>query len=217
MYIDYAIKGRTFQFIIFTFQELQTSLKENVDSTGLTVTSSSLMPDRVLYLCPGHVASWQIGVDLTEIPKDVFGGYSKFVTSIKLPNNRLTEIPPSTFENLPNLLKIDLSENFLESVPDTIGLCKSLRFLELAENNLTDLPMTLAECSQFYRVDISKNCMDTFPLVLTKTYSIVRILANDLLFTSLPDNIGNLTNLEVFNPDCYLNIYQRWKSKIMLF
>ncbi|XP_069136652.1 uncharacterized protein [Argopecten irradians] len=181
--------------------ELRLFFEKNMDNSGLTPTQSSMMPGRTLYICPGHAASWQIGTELSEIPVDTFKGYSNFITSIKLPNNRLTEIPEEVFLNLPHLLKLDVNENFLDSIPESLGQCTNLHYLDLAENNLLDLPASLSNCKHVCRVDISDNRMEVMPPVLMKMPALRRLIANDLLWTSLPENIGDMPSLEVF----YLN------------
>ncbi|XP_060074414.1 uncharacterized protein LOC132554131, partial [Ylistrum balloti] len=184
--------------------ELQLSVENALDNTGLLPTESSLMPGRMLYICPGHAASWQIGVELSEIPEYIFKGYSNFITSIKLPNNHLTSITPEAFLNLPHLLKLDVSENFLDVLPETLGQCCNLHYLDLAENNLLDLPTSLSNCKHLCRIDISQNRMDVLPPVLIKLPELKRLVANDLFLTSLPENIGDMPNLNVLymNGNC---------------
>ncbi|XP_033749498.1 LOW QUALITY PROTEIN: uncharacterized protein LOC117334139 [Pecten maximus] len=184
--------------------ELQLSFEKNLDSSGLTSTMSSMMPGRMLYICPGHAASWQIGTVLSEIPVDTFQGYSNFITSIKLPNNRLTSIPEEVLLNLPHLLKLDVSENYLDILPESLGQCLNLHYLDLAENNLLDLPTTLSNCKLVCRVDISHNRMEFMPPVLLKMPGLKRLIANDLMWTSLPENIGDMPSLDVLyiNGNC---------------
>ncbi|XP_021360647.1 uncharacterized protein LOC110455055 [Mizuhopecten yessoensis] len=184
--------------------ELQLSVEKNGEKTGLLPIESSMVPGRMLYICPGHAACWQIGLELSDIPIDLFQGYSNFMTSIKLPNNHLTSIPPEVFLNLPHLLKIDVSENFLDSLPETIGQCVNLHYLDLAENNLLDLPASLSNCKRICRIDISENRMEVLPPVLVEMPGLRRLIANDLLLTSLPENIGDMPILDVLymNGNC---------------
>lgn len=51
-------------------------------------------------------------------------------------DNHLLEVPVEGFENLANLKNLDLSDNFIETVPSGISHLYSLEILDLTNNYL---------------------------------------------------------------------------------
>jgi Leucine-rich repeat (LRR) protein len=45
------------------------------------------------------------------------------------------------------LIRVEMYENLLEKLPESIGSCSLLQMLDFADNNLTDLPQSLAKCT----------------------------------------------------------------------
>ena len=124
--------------------------------------------------------------------------------SIDMPANQIKEIPEEMFKVLPNLAEFDCSNNFIETLPASVGNCKKLYSLTLRENNLHDLPDSLTECKELFRLDIASNVMTEFPAVVTKLTWLNRLYASHMMLTSLPEDIGNLVNLEklLINGNC---------------
>ncbi|XP_060062845.1 uncharacterized protein LOC132543370 [Ylistrum balloti] len=188
--------------------QLRSLIKDNLTRFGLATT---MRKKKQNYVCECHAACRSpVGTNnsLTEIPKLVFSGNPNLVTCLKLQGNRLTNIPADTFVNLPHLLKLDLSENYIDVLPESIGLCKDLLFLNVEANNLMDLPASLVHCTNIYQVHISNNRMQVLPPVLVQMKGIRRLLACNLMLTDLPENIGDMANLSflLLKGNCLTNL-----------
>ena len=78
----------------------------------------------------------RIGCDLTQIPNNISAGSSK----VYLANNKISEIPSDTFENLSQLMVLDLSMNRISEIePGAFAKLSGMRVLNLQGNILTTL------------------------------------------------------------------------------
>ncbi|XP_033749950.1 uncharacterized protein LOC117334433 [Pecten maximus] len=165
------------------------SLLKRSNKCGLKVKDGA-------FLCPGHVACLEPEVNLSEFQTNVFQGYKPFISQIVKSNNHLETIQKTAFEDLPNLCKFSLPENFLEVVPDTIVKCRFLKELCLADNDLLELPSALYSCTELTHLDISNNRMVKLPSALAHMGNLQVLRLNNLLLKSLPDTIGHLQRLK---------------------
>ena len=183
---------------------------ESDEGTDLCSIPSIMMPDRNLYLCPGHANSWLIGLKwlMPEIPIDKFEGYGKFVVSIKYTNNNLITIPDKLFTECRSMIKLDLQNCCIEKIPESIGECKNLMYFDIESNNVEDLPNSMADLPLLRRVCLDDNIMMKLPPVITRLHTITRLIMNNLMLTSLPDNFGNIANLEqlYMNGNCLTSL-----------
>lgn len=166
------------------------------EKSGLHATESVMVAEKILYLCEGHKAAYQSRSDFTQLSPSEFGGYARFIRDLKIVKTAMVSIPEDLFTSMPYLIRVEMYENLLEKLPESIGSCSLLQMLDVADNNLTDLPQSLAKCKELFRLDIGRNTMETVPSVVPKL-KLKRLLLNNMLLTSLPDNIGDLETLEM--------------------
>ena len=109
-----------------------------------------------------------------EIPQELLdlGVTSLEQTELDLSNNNLDELPES-IGLLTNLVRLELGSNNLEYLPESIGNLTNLERLELGSNNLEYLPESIGNLTKLEYLDLESNNL-----------------------TSLPESFGNLTNLE---------------------
>ncbi|XP_052783651.1 uncharacterized protein LOC128219737 isoform X2 [Mya arenaria] len=181
--------------LVRTSTESQEISQDYFEKTGYMVVTSKFNRNLELYLCPGHKHTMINKTGLEEIPKNLYGKYSLFVTFIDLQHNDLTHLPKEFFENLPNVTHIAVGHNFIQNLPSTIGCCKKLLSLQIHENNISKLPDTFADLKLLQTLDIGNNCFPEFPPMITKITSLTRLLLHNSFFTDLPEDIGNLKNL----------------------
>jgi len=106
----------------------------------------------------------------------------------------------------PNHIKeLDLSFCDLKKLPESLLQCTQIRKLDLSYNKLTDLPQDIVGFAQLETLDISNNSFEKFPSALG---SLARLKVLDcsqgfLCYAEtnlvLPDNFGQLKNLESLN------------------
>ncbi|MGM0579883.1 MAG: T9SS type A sorting domain-containing protein [Bacteroidota bacterium] len=118
-------------------------------------------------------------------------------------NNELVGQIPPEIGQLRMLRNLDLSGNSLEgSVPIEIGQMDSLEFLYLENLNLTgEFPSEILNCSNLREIWFSNNNFTgTFPDVLNlPNFRALQAGGNPNLLVDLPDNLGDLTQLELLS------------------
>jgi Leucine-rich repeat (LRR) protein len=91
--------------------------------------------------------------------------------SLNLSNNRLTALPESLGQVV-QLPALDLANNQLTALPESLGRLARLESLDLYNNQLTALPESLGDLARLQSLDISRNQL-----------------------TALPDSVGRLRQL----------------------
>lgn len=161
----------------------------------------TLFGEDEIYLCASHYNAWQANKELTEVPLPKISDYSAYMLSLHLQGNQLSSIPKQLFEQLPNLLDLDISTNLILDIPEEIGLCTKMLNLSLHRNQIRHIPESITNMTQLNRLDISNNLLKEVPACICKLTKLVCLYMRTMQLTSLPDDIGNLTLLEKF----YLN------------
>ncbi|CAM0148969.1 unnamed protein product [Urochloa decumbens] len=122
-----------------------------------------------------------------------------------LDNNMLTGPIPDCFGNLRNMFVLDLSKNkFYGNIPITLGNLYILNELYLQENRLSGvIPAELAGCAKLLALNLSSNNLGgPVPQGLfgkLNQLNWLLDLSNNQFAHSIPDDIGNLINLESLN------------------
>ena len=98
-------------------------------------------------------------------------------TKLDLYNNNLTSLPES-IGSLSNLQELDLSYNNLINISESIGSLSNLKKLWLSNNKLTSLPESIGSLSNLKELYLSNNNL-----------------------TSLSESIATLTKIEKLNLD----------------
>ncbi|CAA6671129.1 unnamed protein product [Spirodela intermedia] len=96
------------------------------------------------------------------------------VTKLDLSNNNLESIPESLVARLLNVVVLDLHSNQLRTLPNSMGCLSKLRVLNVSGNMLESLPKSIEDCR-----------------------ALEELVANFNKLTALPDTMGfELTNLQ---------------------
>ena len=149
-----------------------------------------------LYSKAGEIISLNLSRNLSlDVPRD-FIQSCKHLRDIKYNNNEVRRLPPS-LSRASKLTYLDASNNRLDQLEhaelDTLtGLLK----MNLANNRLKSLPSYFGAYRSLRSLNISSNFLDKFPPFLCELQSLVDL---DLSFNAigkLPDEIGELKNLE---------------------
>lgn len=91
-------------------------------------------------------------------------GFCKITTLVlvNLSDNKIQAVTDS-IAGLVNLETLDLSGNVLVSLPDSLGLLKRLKFLNVSGNKLKCLPDSISMCSELIELDASYNQLIYLP------------------------------------------------------
>lgn len=68
---------------------------------------------------------------------------------------------------IPNLEKLNLTDNLLTTLPDTIGALTSLKEINLTRNEIESLPESVENLNSLEVISLYENDLRTFPVVLT--------------------------------------------------
>ena len=130
-------------------------------------------------------------LDNNKISQPIFS-HSSSILYLSLVNNSITEYPgvlPSS------LTTLDLSENFILSIPEKLLLLNSsLMKLYLRENHLEYLPASIVNLNQLKVFDISKNRLRQLPDGIGQLKSMVSLNISYNELTTLPKSIANLSD-----------------------
>ncbi|KAD6455187.1 hypothetical protein E3N88_09893 [Mikania micrantha] len=83
----------------------------------------------------------------------------KYTKHLHLGSNRFTGLVPDAFQNLTNVLTLDISQNYLSGrIPEFLGELSNLRILLLGKNNFFgSIPEKLCQLNNVSLIDISSN------------------------------------------------------------
>ena len=125
---------------------------------------------------------------------------SRGEAQLELSNRKLHVFPLEIFM-FGKLEVLKLGKNYFEEIPLAISRLRSLRCLQLQENRLTFLPETISNCTHLVEVNLTKNQLAALPtsVGMLKNLRILRLGQNS--FECLPHEIGYLSNL------CYLDLH----------
>ncbi|KAG0265353.1 hypothetical protein BG011_004898 [Mortierella polycephala] len=89
--------------------------------------------------------------------------FMKALRELDLSHNKLCFLPADTGHPNSHLRQLVASDNKLEAIPKSIGLCHELRSLNLGRNQLTSLPTEIADLKQLDTLDLSENLLCVIP------------------------------------------------------
>uniref|UniRef100_A0A2N9JBH1 non-specific serine/threonine protein kinase n=1 Tax=Fagus sylvatica TaxID=28930 RepID=A0A2N9JBH1_FAGSY len=129
---------------------------------------------------------------------------SQNLVRLRLGSNSLNgTIPSATFENLNNLMYLELENNALfGSVPPDLGSCKNLALLSLSGNQLNGtLPGKLGDLGQLQVMKLQSNKLGgEIPIEITQLQKLLTLnISWNSLVGSIPFNISKLQNLVNLN------------------
>ncbi|EEH45072.1 uncharacterized protein PADG_01222 [Paracoccidioides brasiliensis Pb18] len=142
---------------------------------------------------------------------------------LKLANNKLQGSLTPSICSLCKLEVLDLRDNALTELPDTLANLSSLRVINVAENQLTSLPFEALTALPLVEVNAQKNCLQghLLPSTVTRlnTLQILNVAGNRLESLSPAEHL-ELPNLQQLSVDAnrikVLPNISTWKSILTL-
>ena len=113
---------------------------------------------------------------------------------LNLDDNSLTELPDS-ISDLSSLNMLQLSNNKLTSLPNNIGNLSDLEYLHLSGNELTSLPTSIGNLESLITLYLADNRLTSLPSSVGNLNSLTGLNVGENELTNLPDTINNLENL----------------------
>ncbi|KAL2338698.1 hypothetical protein Fmac_013144 [Flemingia macrophylla] len=122
------------------------------------------------------------------------------ICKLDLSNNNLQNIPESLTARLLNMVVLDVHSNQLRSLPNSIGCLSKLKILNVSGNLVEYLPKTIENCRSLEELNANFNKLSQLPesigfeLINLKKLS---VNCNKLVF--LPRSTSHLTTLKVLD------------------
>jgi hypothetical protein len=143
-------------------------------------------------------------------------GYGFPLLSELILSNNLLQTIPNSIGNIISLKILDLHNNKLNSLPESIGNLVNLISLDLDDNSLITLPESLVNLSKLKTLGLTNNKVIKLPNQMTKLTSLKNLFVNDnTKLTELPElNYANLDIIEFENTGIkvYPSSFQNYKG-----
>lgn len=157
---------------------------QTVDLTNNQLTSLPLQFSRLTSLQKLHLGRNRLtheGLPLSLQP--AFDG----LQMLSISHNMLSEIPPVCI--LTSLTGLDLSGNYLTSLPESIGWMSNLQKLNLAANALEGLPTSIGKCASLADLILSDNKLNSLPAEVGSLQKLQNLLVDGNQLSAIPRTI----------------------------
>ena len=143
-----------------------------------------------------NIPKWINGTDK---PQEVY--FSDQIDSLEilnLNNNLLNRIPES-IGNLSSLKKLDLGHNSLFKIPPTIGNLEHLEFLSVEHNQLNSIPNSIGELNSLKELNLNNNRLTSLPNTIQNLVNLETLSLENNNLNLIPSSIGRLEKLRKVN------------------
>ncbi|CAL5069820.1 unnamed protein product [Urochloa decumbens] len=118
------------------------------------------------------------------------------ITTLDLSNNNLQSIPESIIARLLNVVVLDVRSNQLKSLPNSIGCLSKLKVLNVSGNLIQELPATIEECRALEELNANFNQLTKLPDTLGfELHGLRRLSVNSNKIAYLPSSTSHMMAL----------------------
>lgn len=118
-------------------------------------------------------------------------------TELALTGLGLIDISPLTSFN--NLQKLNIFDNQITTIPDSISNLAKLKQLNIYDNKITIIPDSLAKLTNLKEFYLNNNQVKVIPDSLAKLTNLTDLMLQENQIKVIPDSLSDLTNLQKFN------------------
>jgi regulator of replication initiation timing len=97
------------------------------------------------------------------------------------------------------VIKLDLSNNGMRSLPPEIGRFRNLQYLNLSRNQLLDLPPEIGRLTKLQVLNVTGNQLDQLPNEIGNLVNLKQLIVSQNFLKRIPPEVGKLTRLEFFD------------------
>ncbi|XP_061181833.1 leucine-rich repeat protein soc-2 homolog [Saccostrea echinata] len=135
--------------------------------------------------------------DLVTLPPQIVNGIGPDITKLQLDFNDIKELPLSFGEVCVNLQVLSLVGNQLKEFPQSVGSLSQLKELNVNENELRNLPDSVCKLCNLEVLKLTGNQLQMLPNDLGEIRSLKAFYCDENKLTKLPLTLGLFTNLEI--------------------
>ncbi|EYU18192.1 hypothetical protein ABFS82_10G068200 [Erythranthe guttata] len=122
------------------------------------------------------------------------------ICKLDLSNNNLQNIPESLTARLLNLIVFDVRSNQLKTLPNSIGCLSKLKVLNVSGNLIQSLPRTIENCRSLEELNANFNKLSQLPDTIGfELQNLKKLSVNSNKLVFLPYSTSHLTNLRVLD------------------
>ncbi|OIW20475.1 hypothetical protein TanjilG_11878 [Lupinus angustifolius] len=122
------------------------------------------------------------------------------ICKLDLSNNNLQNIPESLTARLLNLLVLDLHSNQMRFLPNSIGCLSKLKVLNVSANFIESLPKTIENCRSLEELNCNFNKLSELPDTIGfELINLKKLLVNSNKLMFLPSSTSNLVSLKILD------------------
>ncbi|XP_077215266.1 plant intracellular Ras-group-related LRR protein 6-like [Tasmannia lanceolata] len=142
-------------------------------------------------------------VDLSGLSLDILPNPSiniGYISKLDLSNNNLQSIPESLTARLLNVVVFDVHSNQIKSLPNSIGCLSKLKVLNVSGNLLYSFPKTLENCRALEELIANFNKLTKLPDTIGfDLINLKKLSVNSNKLAFLPLSTSHMTNLRVLD------------------
>ncbi|KAK9097447.1 hypothetical protein Sjap_022944 [Stephania japonica] len=122
------------------------------------------------------------------------------IHKLDLSNNNLESIPESLTARMLSLVVLDVHSNQLKALPNSIGCLSKLKTLNFSNNLIQSLPKTIENCRSLEELNGNFNQLRQLPDTIGfELLNLQRLYVNSNKLALLPYSISHLTNLRILD------------------
>eukprot|EP01130_Rhizamoeba_saxonica_P014315 TRINITY_DN6248_c0_g1_i1.p1 TRINITY_DN6248_c0_g1~~TRINITY_DN6248_c0_g1_i1.p1 ORF type:complete len:753 (-),score=146.98 TRINITY_DN6248_c0_g1_i1:51-2309(-) len=193
-------------------QQLHTMQASYVEDGIQKLLSQKGITEEMIHSLPNHAVEvisycFQITSNSLSVTKEGINQFPGpilnafyFITELNLVENNLSELPESV-NSLSHLRNLKLSYNQFSCFPEIFGLDK-LIYLDLDFNQITSIPSKINQLVSLQYLDLERNRIKQYPYELTELPDIEHVNLNSNRITLLPPELGfteSLKKLRLWN------------------
>ncbi|RUP25516.1 hypothetical protein BC936DRAFT_138831 [Jimgerdemannia flammicorona] len=124
------------------------------------------------------------------IPEPLLPPSSSMLTDLNIASCQLSALPEEVFVNSTALEQLVLDNNFLTTIPQSIGFLQRLLRLSAQSNSLQNIPVEIAKLTELKTLDLQKNNLKTLPKEIWLCPSLQTLNCSSNLLESFPNPLS---------------------------
>lgn len=109
-------------------------------------------------------------------------------------------VMPSSMVKCVNLKSIDMHDNAITAIPDDLHLLPKLSMLQLNENAIVEIPASIAKCTSLKAIYLNANRIERIPVEMVTMPKLTHLFVKENLLT--PTEIAPLAICKSLSPYC---------------